>query len=713
MLKVGIVSTALAYTVALLVLRQRTSLAQVVDREVFDVPRISHIVVDGKGDDWAGRGFDAGILVRGRNPAGAATDGWASLRLGWDERGLLVLLDVRDDQFMESDKDAKLFPGDLIKVFVYDSFGSVNGWSARVSPGMDPKHSEVRILPWDERTPLKLTYSLTASRIKTEHGYQMEMLLPWENLQRQPKLGQTLAFQIMVEDTDHPGQPQAQRQFFPRPFVYFETNLHLLRLAEKPSPALSVAAFAEYENFEYVRISLEAAADQAGKTLELRQHDKTLATVQLNASDAAHPWESWADVRLPLPIPPGDLSGTEIYRDGQRVTGINLPDLDEARQLAFARESLHFAPGVFGGETFPDFEFERPGLIEHLIGHYEAHVAFYDADHNLVTRATKPGRFGAVISFKAADGREYHKYCTLFHSAKPVGPWGGPKLAVTTMPSELGINPDIVQQRQSAISNFLQWTVPAHGFYSDRSTPQLLAWLFEADSGDPDPWFADSRWWAPIRKKYGDLVPQYLVQLPADYDAAGAKRWPLLLHLHASNTVGVGLDAVRRSPLPALIAAKKDFPFVVISPQCPPDEFGWPIFGLDALIDEVTAKYRIDPDRICVTGASMGGFGTWNLAAQWPRRFAAIAPIAGGLDPADVDATAQKLKDLPIWVFHGRKDPSVSIEQDDKMVAALRKAQGRVRYTVFPDYGHVIAGMVYDDSELWKWLLAQRRNREK
>jgi predicted esterase len=688
------------------------SAAPAAERTIFDIPRLDGVVIDGKADDWGNRGFDAGLLARVDEPDDSPTDGSATLRIGWDDRGLLVLLNVKDDIFVEPTNDEVLVPGDMIKVFVYDFPGAIGGWSARLSPGMDPKHPDVRILPWDERTPLKLTYTLEAKRTKTDGGYQMEMLLPWENLHRTPAPGQTVAFQLAVDDMDAPQQPSSERLFYPHRFVYYDTDLNVLRLADKPSPALSVTTYAHYENFEYADISLESSAEQAGTSLEIRRNNKTLATAKLKPNDGDHPHTSWCDVRIPLPLPPADLDGMAVYRDGNRIAGIELPDLNIERRTAFAREPLYFKPSVFSGEKFPAFEFPRPGLIEHLIGRYKAQITFYDSDQKEVSRAERPGRYGAVVELKCDDGQTYRKYCTLFRAEKPLGRWGGPRLTATTMPAELGLNPRIVQETQDTISDFLGWTVPDGGFYNNRDFPALLSWLFESNlsmHAGPNPWIANQKWWAPIRDKYGDLMPKYIVHLPESYDADKAKRWPLLLHLHASNIVGDDLDMVRRAELPALVATKKDFPFVMVSPQCRPDDNGWNVFALDALLDEVCGKYRIDADRIYVTGGSMGGFGTWDLAAQYPDRFAAIAPVAGGLDTNNPDAMAQKLKDLPIWIFHGRNDHTVSIEPDDKMAAALRKAHARVRYTVYPDYGHVIGPYVYEQQELWDWLLAQRR----
>lgn len=120
-----------------------------------------------------------------------------------------------------------------------------------------------------------------------------------------------------------------------------------------------------------------------------------------------------------------------------------------------------------------------------------------------------------------------------------------------------------------------------------------------------------------------------------------------------------------------------------------------------ALLDEVTAAYRADTDRIYVTGLSMGGFGTWSLGIAYPDRFAALAPICGGNNPQQVSL----LKQVPVWVFHGAKDTVVPLSQSEAMVEALREAGGDVKLTVYPEAGHDSWTETYNNDELYEWLL--------
>jgi predicted peptidase len=199
----------------------------------------------------------------------------------------------------------------------------------------------------------------------------------------------------------------------------------------------------------------------------------------------------------------------------------------------------------------------------------------------------------------------------------------------------------------------------------------------------------------------------YLLYLPEGYGKA-EKAWPLVLFLHGAGESGDNLEKVKIHGPPKLIAAGKSFPCIVVSPQSPGR--GWRAETLNALLDDLEAKYKVDKDRVYLTGLSMGGFGTWALAAAHPQRFAAIMPICGGGNPTD----AGKLKDLPIWVFHGAKDRAVPLERSEAMVKALKEAGAKnVQLTVYPEAGHDSWTASYDNPEVWAWLFKQKRGASK
>ena len=194
----------------------------------------------------------------------------------------------------------------------------------------------------------------------------------------------------------------------------------------------------------------------------------------------------------------------------------------------------------------------------------------------------------------------------------------------------------------------------------------------------------------------------YLLSLPADYEKS-TDSWPLVLFLHGSGESGSDLNKVKAHGPPKLVETRGPFPFILVSPQSPGRS--WDPEVLNALVDSLVKEHRVDRDRVYVTGLSMGGFGTWALAAAYPDKFAALAPICGGGNPAD----ARKLARLPIWVFHGAKDSVVPLKRSSQMVDALKAVGGNPQFTVYPDAAHDSWTETYDNPEFYRWLLAKKR----
>ena len=195
----------------------------------------------------------------------------------------------------------------------------------------------------------------------------------------------------------------------------------------------------------------------------------------------------------------------------------------------------------------------------------------------------------------------------------------------------------------------------------------------------------------------------YLLFLPSTY-AVHPQRWPLMLFLHGAGERGDDLQLVKRHGVAKIVEEQPAFPLLVVSPQCPPTE-AWAPEPLLALLDDIEQHYDMDPERLYVTGLSMGGFGTWAVAIAAPDRFAAIAPICGGGDPSRVGV----LRHLPVWAFHGARDPIVPLQRTVEMVEALRQCGGNVRFTVYPEAGHDAWTATYANPELYAWFLAHTR----
>jgi len=212
-----------------------------------------------------------------------------------------------------------------------------------------------------------------------------------------------------------------------------------------------------------------------------------------------------------------------------------------------------------------------------------------------------------------------------------------------------------------------------------------------------------------FEKQVGDksVKYDYLLYLPKGYEEKGSKKWPLVIFLHGMGERGSDVNKVKIHGIPKL-AEKKEFPFVAVSPQCPlTTDWRRETANLNAFLDEILEKNAVDPDRVCLTGLSMGGYGTWMWGCANPERFAALVPICGGGDPSKAAA----IKDIPTWVFHGAKDRAVPIKKSEEMVEAIKAAGGDPRFTVYPEAGHDSWTVSYDNPELYEWILKQARKK--
>ena len=189
------------------------------------------------------------------------------------------------------------------------------------------------------------------------------------------------------------------------------------------------------------------------------------------------------------------------------------------------------------------------------------------------------------------------------------------------------------------------------------------------------------------------------------------ERYPLVVFLHGAGEKGDDNQA-QLLGLPEQMAEagwRKRFPCFLLAPQCPTQSY-WT--NLDdemiGLIREVMERQPIDPERVYLTGLSMGGFGCWALAAKEPELFAAVVPICGGGDPA----SASRLAKIPIWAVHGDADLAVPVEQSRTMIAAIREAGGKPNYTELKGVEHNSWTQTYrDPNGVLKWMFEQRNRR--
>jgi predicted peptidase len=222
---------------------------------------------------------------------------------------------------------------------------------------------------------------------------------------------------------------------------------------------------------------------------------------------------------------------------------------------------------------------------------------------------------------------------------------------------------------------------------------------------------------------------KYQVFLPDNWSSR--QKWPIILFLHGAGERGSDGLLQTDVGLPHAIRLDRSrFPAVVVIPQCLSDRW-WTQTEMEemalAVLAAATREFKGDTKRTYLTGLSMGGFGSWDLAVKYPGKFAAIVPICGGIalperlrqlhpDMAknaypDEDKSyaevARKIGKTPVWIFHGGADNTVPVEGSRKMDEALKSAGGNVRYTEYPGVGHNSWDKAYAEPELMPWLLSK------
>jgi acetyl esterase/lipase len=225
------------------------------------------------------------------------------------------------------------------------------------------------------------------------------------------------------------------------------------------------------------------------------------------------------------------------------------------------------------------------------------------------------------------------------------------------------------------------------------------------------------------RVEVAGVTYKFQVYLPEDYRRDDGKQWPVILFLHGRGERGSEGMWQTQIGLPLQVRDHPErWPFIIVMPQCPIPAH-WtdpPIMTMAmAALDQEIAEFHGDPDRTYLTGLSLGGYGAWELARDYPRRWAAIAIAAGGifwsyahdrwLQQSTLPAEyAQAIGRTPIWLFHGSDDPVVQPRQSEMMFEAVRAAGGHIRLWIYQGLTHDCWARAYNEPELPRWLLSHR-----
>lgn len=222
---------------------------------------------------------------------------------------------------------------------------------------------------------------------------------------------------------------------------------------------------------------------------------------------------------------------------------------------------------------------------------------------------------------------------------------------------------------------------------------------------------------------------KYQVFLPEDWTPH--RKWPVILALHGAGERGN--DGILQTDVgigTAIRTDRSEIEAIVVMPQCPKNLW-WILPPMDQLamtaLEQATREFHGDTRRTYLTGLSMGGYGAWHLAQEYPGRFAALVVICGGIRPplaaqkalpalakvtppdlpATYSAAALRVGKVPVWIFHGANDDIVPVTESQRMTEAMKQTGAEVHYTEYPGVGHSCWNKAYDEPKLFPWLFSK------
>ena len=706
----------------------------------YDIPLLRDVQVDGVTNDWAENvGLRVDILAPPDRVAPSASDLQASVRIGWNESGLLLFVRVSDDEWVEH-QDPRQAGDDSIEVFLAKEPGASDLCRWTFSPGMSAGQPIFGSTLDDLRRKgaLKgLPAEARAERVRDGNTCLVEILLPWESLAIAPETGRTVGFQIRVTDADATGEAPLQAAWYPGTDT--ESNpdhMHRLRLSSRrAAPPVQAVARSSYAWPAGIRVAVLAPLHRAGTQVAVMSMGRVLAEGVLGAA------AGYASAELRFSV--SDLAGFErwvdVHVDGELAGAVLLPviraDPMSLRLLDDPEESAHmpaaFLPSLLTDdvETASTLTIDtdervdvlggRPSVAVEILGPGGETVAAREAllgeEVSFGTRGWPDGPYEVRLCV-TSDGRPLYRYLPFYR-----GRWLAQSADIMT---ECLALPGDDTQPTSLVYRFLKRSLsgrldsetdsitgPAdHPHPGWKSVHGLLMEHREIRRGTN----AVVRPGGTVRLAWIDPVDdsaQYAVaHLPPGYDAG--RTWPLIVDLHGYNpldpeyTDWPGVDA-RHHPL------ADSYGVIVLRPHGRGNMFYEGIGELDVLTALHRAKgmFAADPERVYLVGESMGAAGCIHLGSRHPHLFAAIAPIAGAgrdyrvrMDPDRLRrvaprerfrlerrssyAQAEGLATTPVFVNVGDADEFGFVKEARFFVGLMQRWGYDIRYREHPGKGH-------------------------
>lgn len=481
--------------------------------QTFDIPKLSGITVDGDNQDWGDRGMRIPILVPADSSPQDPANYDVQVRLGWTDKGLLVLATVRDNIWLEAAHAENAYECDSLELFLADHVGATDVGQWVISPGMAADQPNVRTHFNDERkSPSRkgTPDGAIVARKKVGGACVIEALLPWSSVGCQPAPGKKVGFQIFAGDQDTEGGDRIAAVWYPvhRNPQRNSRLMHSLRLSEResvPAPAQAVQASASLDNGRTQVNVTVAGRDIHAKRVSISLDGKMVG-------DAAWPADAsslaFVNIGMPLPPPGKENVPADILIDGRKAATVDLSAMAKRRAEGILFESVRGYPSAVFLETkLPDVDFSNVLRAQQLIGPYEKQITYYDAAYNVVKSAEKPGRYGAVMTVRTSDGKTFRRFATLYRAPEAFQWWRTEVHSSVNFHKNLKIDPVVLQAAQEELEDCFKWRALEH-LDDDTAPAVLLAGL--VDNHDAKMNFysncaqQDRRWWLGLKRKlYG------------------------------------------------------------------------------------------------------------------------------------------------------------------------------------------------------------------
>lgn len=649
------------------------------------------------------------------NVSGAPTDTPQDrLGLAWSDEGLIVWADVQDASHHKSSSPKELWRGDSLDIFLTLRGAQTGMVQLIIAPGRlasDPEpswHYGVVKLPDHDRPLPEPDIHVTSD----DEGYFMSVLIPWEVIPgdfREKQFG----FQAYIK---HVGQEGDYRShWYPALDTWRDPSKSFsIRLANRAGAPVTMQATFSVKQLRNIELTVRATPDLAGNDVLVRCVEdpegnlgNSWRKVGVIAMDQG---QDLAHITLPPELAKAAGSLWEVKVGAAAIPiPLVMPDLKEARLNVLQSVQLNTEHTIFSGNALPAFSLKQPELVSAGLGDVTISSRYFDRDYQKVEQANTPGRYGALVTMSTSDGLTNQREITLYRTEESFSRKTDFYDVEMRFPEPFGIPNSVLQAEQTNVKAFLNSQLYDLPYYTS-SWAVLAAGLHDM-AQDPEAfhgfgvWDIHNIWWYGLQKKLDEAQPyERLVYLPEGYHEEPGRDWPLMLFLHGSGERGSDLNKVKVHGPPKVIEAGEKLPFIVVAPQCPGDEW-WNPDKLQDLMTSIRQEYRVDSNRMYVTGLSMGGHGTWALIGRYPNQFAAAAPICGGANPE----LAERVTTVPVWAFHGGADSVVPLFRGERITQALEEAGGDVQLTVYPGVGHNSWTRTYNNDQLYKWFLEHEK----